>query len=557
MSSQTPNANLWLSELARLIAPGILGFYTHFEVTEVVAFIEGQKKPVNVFTILVAEDRGNETSQPCTFLCPRIKLKSLKDWTLGIARYTRPIADLSSAFDQLSKNGEWQQSGAPLIFGKLVAVPRQFVPPDAAAPIPWNHVLKNNFWNGSHLFEWSDPEKTALRPLFEDSRRLQELSEEIQKHVPIGLAALSDRLGNLVLQLPVTILQSKFSQQRDSHNFQVQLAWHQKATPRPLRASCEWEFDHTVAGYMSLPVQAPETILPMQAGSGGHRGVIWDEAHQVILAATGPMHFINEVSLRMYVADSEPRTFSVKQKDGTSKPFRIEVGTPSTQNITGKSHGNDNGDWTLNRMYREQMSRLEKERRFVQYKPDTGRQDDVHEQALKDLRYLINQHGQKGAWLWDPYLMAHDLLETLFHCVHSGSDLRALTSGREVPLGKQGLCDRAWRWIVNQWQASSAKRDFVQSQREELDRAQSNWRGLRLEYRVRHGAAGWGFHDRFLIFPKTNRGALAWSLGTSVNSFGKEHHILQQVEDGQPVMDAFVELWDCLGRPEYLIWKKP
>jgi hypothetical protein len=61
-----------------------------------------------------------------------------------------------------------------------------------------------------------------------------------------------------------------------------------------------------------------------------------------------------------------------------------------------------------------------------------------------------------------------------------------------------------------------------------------------------------------LIFPATaDRGALAWSLGTSVNSLGKQHHILQQVDDGQRIMDAFLDLWDRLNGPEHLIWKTP
>lgn len=59
------------------------------------------------------------------------------------------------------------------------------------------------------------------------------------------------------------------------------------------------------------------------------------------------------------------------------------------------------------------------------------------------------------------------------------------------------------------------------------------------------------------FFPKADEAALAWSLGTSVNSLGTEHHILQKVDDGQLVADAFVDLWEQLNKPEHLIWKKP
>ena len=71
------------------------------------------------------------------------------------------------------------------------------------------------------------------------------------------------------------------------------------------------------------------------------------------------------------------------------------------------------------------------------------------------------------------------------------------------------------------------------------------------------GQAGWAFHDRFLIFPNTDNGPLAWSLGSSVNSLGRQHHILQHVDDARLVADAFEELWDELSEPEQLIWKVP
>lgn len=90
-----------------------------------------------------------------------------------------------------------------------------------------------------------------------------------------------------------------------------------------------------------------------------------------------------------------------------------------------------------------------------------------------------------------------------------------------------------------------------------LDSVKSNLRGLQLEYRVKTGLAGWNFHDRFLIFPSEDHGALAWSLGTSINSIGKQHHILQRVDDGQRILDAFKKLWDQLNQPEHLVWKRP
>lgn len=88
-----------------------------------------------------------------------------------------------------------------------------------------------------------------------------------------------------------------------------------------------------------------------------------------------------------------------------------------------------------------------------------------------------------------------------------------------------------------------------------LDFAKGNCQGLSLEFRIRKGGAGWPFHDRFIIFPKNDGAAIAWSLGTSVNSLGRQHHILQKVSNGELIANAFRDLWDKLDSAEYLVWR--
>jgi hypothetical protein len=552
-------------EIARLTDPGVLGFYTHFEATEVFAIPAGQSVPINVFSILVAEERPQATAKEPDYLNPqRIKLKSVKDWTFGIKRYVKPITELVPAFDNLCASKSWQLSGEPLQVGDLVPIPRQFVPPDSTGVVPLNRVLKNNFWNGSYLFDWADPIKTTFQLMFDDPPTLQELSDAIRSYVPIGLAGLSDRLGNIVVQLPVNVLIAKFGQMRSSGDFRVTIAWHPNATPRPLRATCEKQYDLAISEFMSANVQTRETLLPMQGGQGMHRGVVWDDQNRVLLAASGDLSLVSAVSLRMHMVgpDRQTRVFTIRDAKGSEKEIRVALITPAIENVVGEPSTNPAGDWTQHRIYREEAARLAQERRFVQYKPDPGQQLVEHERALADVRLLINQHGREGAWLWDPYLSADDILNTLFYCQFPDSDLRALTAGYIPPPaeGNPSCMDRLRACFPGRL----ARRDtpsrgmtFAERQRTILEGTESNLLGLHLEYRAKIGSAGWAFHDRFLIFPVAARGALAWSLGTSINSIGKQHHILQQVHDGQLVMDAFLELWDKLDQPENFVWKTP
>ena len=85
----------------------------------------------------------------------------------------------------------------------------------------------------------------------------------------------------------------------------------------------------------------------------------------------------------------------------------------------------------------------------------------------------------------------------------------------------------------------------------------SNNHGINLEFRVQHNNYGWKFHDRFLIFPNFNSKVKVWSLGTSVNSLGKKHHILQEIKNARHILDAFNELWNQLQHESCLVWKYP
>lgn len=549
------------AELARLTAPGVIGFYTHFEIIEIFASQDDDPTPLNVFSIFVAEELERTATGNPSFLGDRIRLKSLKGWVFGIQQFVRPIPHLQQTLDHFKLTREWCPSGKRLSVGSMIPVPTQFVPPDSTTQAPWNRVLKNNFWSGSYVLECADIGKTALQPLFGQPPRLQELSDKVQERIPIGLAGLTDRLGNVVVQFPVTVLIVDFA--KKGSDAIVKTRWHPKATPRPIRASSEKQFDNIISGYVSASIVALEAVLPINDGQGVRRDILWDDRHQVILAATGSTSFISTIGLNFEVADPEPRVFTITDKDGNEKPIRVGVSSTHANSI-GAARPDRGEAWTRQRIYRDEAARLAAERRFVQYKPISGNENAEHEKALEDIRILLNQHGKEGAWLWDPYLSADDVIRTLFYCKDFDADLRALTAGYEPPLSSparpilSSIGRQLQDWLRERFSRNSPqKQTFRENQRAAFAAAKSNLYGLRLEYRVKTGPAGWAFHDRFLIFPSIDSGALAWSLGTSINSLGKQHHILQQVDDGQLVMDAFNELWEELNQPEHLIWKTP
>jgi hypothetical protein len=528
------------TELTRLLVPGVLGFYTHFEATEIVAFKDkGGSPPINVFSIFVAEDRDGSPPVAPHFLNKaygRLQLPSLKGWTFGVMRYLISAADLLQHLARLVAAKEWAASGNPLSIGSLRAMAPQFVPPDGLAEVPWNNVLKNNFFCGSYVFEWEDQDKARLDVLFAEPRRLQELSAAVQPFAPIRIAALSDKIGNIAVQIPVTILRTAI-RQHPGTGLQVGVAWHPRATPRPLRVSSDFTFDSALSGFGSEESVGDKATLRMPTERGEMRVFVWDDHDRVLLAATAPSVFVNTIAINAQIGDPEPRTFSVPDESGQLVAQRVDVVGTALESTIGSTPQGAASKWTNRRIYSADAQRSAAERRFIQYRPQPGREKESHEKALDDIRHLINLHGRHACWLWDPYLSANDILTTLFFCQFGDAELRALTAAQPLP------------------GADGTKAGFVTDQRARLEAAKGNRHRLRLEYRARVGQEGWGFHDRFLIFPRPNQEALAWSLGASVNSVGKQHHILQKVDDGQLILDAFLELWEELDQPLHVVWK--
>jgi hypothetical protein len=521
------------TELSRFTARGVLGFYTHFEAIEIFVVTDEDRRPRNILSLLVTEEREDADVSASEFLGDRIRVSGLKSWAFGIKRSVWPLSKLDTILERFRSSQEWNVSDAQLQVGSLTPLPTQFVPADSTVSAPLNGILKNNFWAGSYVVELMDIDKSVLKPLFDEPSLLQSVSAELLKRLPIKLASLSDRLGNIVIQVPVTILVASFGRNRLTGETLVNTRWHPKATLRPLRASCETQFDGALTAFASDNITGTELSLPTVDGAGMQRCTLWDQQNQVLVAATGATSFISRIGFNLQPLDPKPRVFTRSGNEvrvGLTNTIESEVKAPEPER--GKS-------WTDRRLYNEEAGRLASQRRFVQYRPLPGQESTTRTKALDDVRQLLRWYGQKRVCLWDPFLSAEDILDTLFYCPHSRAELRALTAAREPR--RDDRTDQT----------------FADKQRAQFATANSNFRSLRLEYRMKVGQAGWSFHDRFLIFPETQEGPLAWSLGASVNSLGRQHHILQKVDDAQLIADAFEELWKALDQPEQLIWKAP
>src|SRR5471032_2271188 len=172
-----------LSKLQELVEPGVIGFYRSVEITEVIG-VQG-KVVTNFLTLAVAEplEAPLEIDWKSVLLNgkERHKLPGT-DWDVAIAQYRLPLKTFLEKVAEFGTNGQWKPAPIPIQTGTLVALPPQFVPSDGNDHHPWNGVLKNNFFEGAHVLELFDTDKTRLRFLFDDSRRLTNLAETVNKY---------------------------------------------------------------------------------------------------------------------------------------------------------------------------------------------------------------------------------------------------------------------------------------------------------------------------------------------------------------------------------------
>lgn len=565
-----------ISHLQKLLVPGAIGNYNSFEVTEIFGLHEDRPGQItNFMSLLVAEPSDPPVGPPSK---PdvlngkkRIELRGTP-WKFGIARYRVPTRQVLQALHNFSIAGEWKLGISALKVGTLTPIPPQFVPTDTRVPHPWNGVLKNNFWEGSHVLELFDGQKTDAKFLLDEPKLLKQLAADLLPFINMGIDGLSDRLGNVLIQLPVTVVTTKVSGSLNG-DFVVEPIWHSGTPARQLRVSCEKYEDTTVEGYGSADVTGSLASFPLHSLGGGARYVLWDDHHQLVLGASAQTAFITSVNLNIHVLGESisTRDFYLPSPNGGLELVSVPLIEEPSPNIIGTPPSNPREPWRENRIFRDSLKSIRERKEFIQYGGNSGAGPD---DALNDIRALLRMHGRTGAWLWDPYLDAKDIFATLFHCPHKGADLRALTAGAEPPVAKDkeklseavALCQRVETWLRSHplagWvglkpDSGPPKLSWRDKQLVTFEDSKVNCNDLHLEFRIRERNAGWPFHDRFLIFPSEIGPATAWSLGTSVNSFGQKHHILQKVADGELIRQAFLDLWDELSGSDYLVWSTP
>lgn len=567
-------------DFQNLILPGNLGFYNQCEVSTIFLYSKALKKVYNYFTLIVFEEAHFLSSSEEFLTKGNVKLNN--DYSFGIIRHYKTIPEIAAMFQNLLTNNIWQHNDKILEIPSYRSIPKQFI--SASEKIPLNSILKNNYKTGSYILEFFDENKYLSSEHHLNHNEIEKIAEIVKKNIPLDLQFINDRVSNIIFQFPIEICYINYRLTQAIDKINLSIAWHPKiTTPPDLEIKFSSELDGSILSYsLNETNQKSEYLLRAPNTDGeGSINIVNNQNHLLLYSSLS--HFIKRFGINMFLGSqhSEPRIFN-----GNS------IKLVSKSSDTKSYH--DYVSIILDRKYDSEKEKLSETLELVQY----GISNKIN--PIGDIRKLIDKHGENGVYLWDPFLDSNDILNTLYYCKYSNVPLRTISSFSRntrpiidhsnkifkfyerinissyykytrknvnefirdslskyynfklVPLGYSTSPEKLkiienefFEYSFTRWKAEQAS-SFINS---------GNNLGLDLEYRCQYKMNGYQFHDRFLIFPNEERKPLAWSLGTSINSYGKDHHILQKVSNPMIIQKAFEQLWNQLSNNDCLVWK--
>ncbi len=207
-----------------LSTPGNLGFYRRCSVVEVFLVVKETREILPLYTLVAFEEATPEAMSPSYVGRP---FPVGKDHALGIRTYELTMEDAEAVFLELLRTNSWTAHNK----GERGPNPvrplrRQFVPSNSTCRV--NTILKNNFFGGSHLIEFFDESKAHLAFLTEtnDRRLFDQVIQTVQDRIPLQLQTNPDRLGSVIFQFPITIVDVRSLIEEKGTRYRVHFAWH-------------------------------------------------------------------------------------------------------------------------------------------------------------------------------------------------------------------------------------------------------------------------------------------------------------------------------------------
>ncbi len=378
--------------------------------------------------------------------------------------------------------------------------------------------------------EFFDVEKKWVNLLKKEE--LEKAFHEIDTVVPLSLSSLSDRIGNIIFQFP-SLNAWIFHERKEEESMltchiQMDGRWKEKKDCHLI-----WEviYDKSIVEFGMSPCTFPEAHISIKIADPSHIcQMTFLEPEKQLILGRQKVSFEKKVSREEEkVGECREERLIYDNKGGVIDRIPLQGGEiQSKENLWSYQREG----YIRRRQYETQVNKGVHNKKFLCYGVHPER-----EKALREIRELMELGKGGKVYLWDPCLCVEDLLETWYHTKYCNVPLYGITSREKNDKRKQS---------VTEW---------IKVQRETMDK-RSNHAGIHLELRCQWNGYGYPFQDRFLMVLHEKEKPRVWSLGTSIYHLGKQHHMIQEVDYPQGVVDAFLELWERLSGQNCLVWKK-
>ena len=506
---------------------GYYGFYTNFYLEVVYLHQKKSNEIHNIFTKLTAIDI--ELEKPKEIDAKFGKLNN--EYNYGYKTSIKPLKWIYQ-FLKTIPNQHFVDGKTSIVLSKLQKLNRQFVSGIVSENL--NSILRCCY--GNYVFEYFDVKKEKVNFILENFEYFDSINSKL-KELNIDLSEIPERLGNIVVVFPNgLIIDTKRTNDTD-----IDIKWSPKLNEDMNGIYLLNRDSETLKDFEVFTLQNNQIVFTERKFQQLFK-LIDIKRNLVLLDGHNCKEFL-ALSLSISRQLDEQRIFA----DDTPP---ISIGkSPGVSQVGHKLFNID----PIVRKFQTKLKIKKNEEDLIYKQYGTSDDQSVEEKrnlAISHLIKLIEENGQKGVWIWDPYIRAEDIIELIVKNHKYDSQIKILGSKKIYTSGT----------IISGLEANESnqtrKENWFKVNKKKLEDYSNNY-GLNLEFRCAHSNSFSLFHDRFLIFPSVGylNEAKVWSLGISINQFGMEHHILQEVGFPDYIIRAFNHYWSKFQREENLVFK--
>lgn len=456
-----------------------------------------------------------------------------------------------------SQTWKWKEDKA--LLDNVSPVDLQFIPEtdstgsktSDSALVPIERGLYGSNYSGGYYLCELFSEKKVLSTLSEkDNKKIQEVINKAG--LGFNLESLSDRIGNIVCKVPMKIIKHKkvrftpklgiagqFTLNNDSVEpveCVLQIILENDATIIETRVQ---EMVFSKKGEVKEYSIAPNQYINRIILSDKKSGIIYYSAirdysfgSNYYSVISSPSYMEQSSQKRIIVIDSKIKEIELTRVSGIGK---VSI-AKEIREIEKRQH-----KWMTEYEYKHHFFRS-----FV-----SGQEKEAIQTVIDICNDTDLFWDLKEIWLIDPYLSAEDILKTVVYCGKYGISVKCLTNIACINNNKATRTEKTEKESEDKcrFQMTVAKYN------DDLKKAFGNQIDLKLEFRTIAGMTVKSFHDRYLILKYGLNKSRAWSLGISVNSLGKSHHIIQIVQSPLDVIKTIEDIWEQSMGEDYLIYR--